>query len=199
MESFSDAVIAVAITLLVLNITVPEPQSLDHHTLAHALVSRWPIYAAYVTSFITVGIIWINHHVMIGRLREADHTILILNLLLLLTIGVLPFTTNLLATYLKQGVGRNLAAGVYAGSFLLMAIAFATLNSHILLRKAHRLHADLPVAERRRILTASVSGLGPYAVASALAVVSPYVTLVICAALAIFYALPIASGLQRQS
>ncbi len=197
LESFSDGVIAVAITLLVLNITVPEPHSLGHHGLAHALLAQWQIYAAYVISFITIGIIWINHHVMIGRLRETDHAILILNLLLLLTIGVLPFSTSLLATYLKQGEGQNLAAGVYAGSFLLMSIAFATLNSHILLRKAHRLHTALPLGERRRILARSLTGLGPYAIATALAVVSPYVTLVICGVLAGFYALPIASGVSR--
>ena len=82
-----------AITLLVLNISVPEP---GHYTgtLAHQLAIKWPSYAAYATSFLTIGIIWINHHVMIGRLREADHVILILNLVLLLTVGVLPFTTT---------------------------------------------------------------------------------------------------------
>jgi len=197
MESFSDGVIAVAITLLVLNISVPEPRLLGHHGLAHALLAQWQIYAAYVISFVTIGIIWINHHVMIGRLREADHAILILNLLLLLTIGVLPFSTSLLATYLKQGEGQNLAAGIYAGSFLLMSIAFATLNSHILLRKAHRLHTELPIEERRRILTRSLTGLGPYAIATALAVVSPYITLVICALLALFYASPIAAGVTK--
>ena len=197
MESFSDGVIAVAITLLVLNISVPEPRLLGHHGLAHALLAQWQIYAAYVISFVTIGIIWINHHVMIGRLREADHAILILNLLLLLTIGVLPFSTSLLATYLKQGEGQNLAAGIYAGSFLLMSIAFATLNSHILLRKAHWLHTELPIEERRRILTRSLTGLGPYAIATALAVVSPYITLVICALLALFYASPIAAGVTK--
>ena len=92
--------LAVAITLLVLNLAVPAPEKTTN--LAHALARQWPIYAAYVTSFITIGIIWINHHVMVGRLRQVDHTILILNLLLLLSIGVLPFATSLMATYLKQ-------------------------------------------------------------------------------------------------
>jgi uncharacterized membrane protein len=76
LESFSDAVIAVAITLLVLGITVPAPGSGE--SLGHALLSKWPEYAAYVTSFVTIGIIWINHHVMINRLACADHAILIL-------------------------------------------------------------------------------------------------------------------------
>jgi uncharacterized membrane protein len=118
-----------------------------------------------------------------------------LNLILLLTIGLIPFATALLATYLRQGHGQNLAAAVYGGVFLTMAIAFATLNSHILLRKTHLLGSELS-EERRRILTRSVSGVGPYVIATALAAVSPYPTLAICAALAIYYALPVAAGLE---
>ena len=106
LESFSDGVIAVAITLLVLNIRVPDPGTND---LAHELGHEWPAYAAYVTSFLTIGIIWINHHVMIGRLRRTDHQILILNLVLLMTIGLLPFATDLLAQYLKSCHGQHLA------------------------------------------------------------------------------------------
>jgi uncharacterized membrane protein len=190
LESFSDGVMAVAITLLVLNIAVP----LHPHHLAHDLGRQWPSYAAYATSFMTIGIIWINHHVMIGRLRQADHAILILNLLLLLTIGVLPFATNLLATYLNKGQGQHLAAAIYSGAFLTMSIAFATLNTHILLRKAHMLHTELPESERRRILGRSLIGLAPYAIATALAPVSQYATLAICFAIAFYYALPIGSG-----
>ncbi len=191
LESFSDGVIAVAITLLVLNIAVPDPRHTTH--LGHALGRQWPAYAAYATSFITIGIIWINHHVMVGRLARADHSILILNLILLLTIGVIPFGTSLLASYLRQGNGENLAAAVYSGTFLLMAVAFAALNRQILLRRPHLLSVELSLERRRRILLRSISGLLPYVVATALAVVSPYVTLAICAALAVFYALPRAS------
>jgi uncharacterized membrane protein len=192
LESFSDGVIAVAITLLVLNIAVPQLK--DHQTLAHELGHHWPSYAAYATSFITIGIIWINHHVMISRLREPDRLILILNLLLLLTIGLLPFATDLLATYLNRSSGQHLAAAIFGGAFLLMSVAFASLNAHILLRKAH-LHRDqLPIAERRRILARSLTGLLPYAIATGLAAVSQYATLAICAAIAVYYALPVGSG-----
>lgn len=192
LESFSDGVIAVAATLLVLNIVVPP---LTHgETLIHALLKQWPQYAAYVLSFTTIGIIWINHHAMISRLREADRTILLLNLVLLMTIAVLPFATSLFATYLKEGHGQKLAAGVYAGSFLVMSLAFSVLNRHILLSKAHLLGDELSQERRLRILTRSISGVLPYAIATALALVSPYATLIICGAIAVFYALPIASG-----
>jgi uncharacterized membrane protein len=196
LEAFSDGVLAVAITLLVLDIKVPPPLPHSDLTLAHRLLDQWPHYAAYATSFLTIGIIWINHHAMIGRLREADHAILMLNLILLLTIGVIPFATSLFADYLQQASGQKLAAGVYAGVFLAMAIAFAALNRHILFRKEHLLSTELSQEIRRRILTRSVSGLAPYALATVLAVISAYLTLALTAALAVYYALPIASSSQ---
>jgi TMEM175 potassium channel family protein len=194
MESFSDGVIAVAITLLVLDIVPPTLEKAAKHGLLYELGQSWPHYIAYVISFMTIGIIWINHHAMITRLRETDHSILILNLVLLMTIGILPFATELMAEYLRADHGQKLAAGIYSGSFLLMAIAFASLNRHILLARPHMLSDELPLEERRRILARSVGGLVPYVVATILAVVSPYVTLAICGALTLFYATPIASG-----
>ena len=192
LESFSDGVIAVAATLLVLNIVVPSLK--PGETLVHALLRQWPQYAAYVVSFATIGIIWINHHAMISRLREADRTILLMNLVLLMTIAVLPFATALLAAYLREGHGENLAAGVYAGSFLVMSLAFTILNRHILRRKAHLLGEATPVERRRQIEVLSIAGVAPYAIATAVAVVSPYASLIICAAIAVYYATPFGSG-----
>jgi uncharacterized membrane protein len=192
LEAFSDGVMAVAITLLVLGIAVPGH---DHSgSLAHALLNQWPQYAAYAVSFLTIGIIWINHHAMISRLREADHTILILNLLLLLTVGLLPFATDLLAQYLRDPGDQSLAAAVYSGAFLLMAVTFSVLNRHVLLVKAHFLYEELSLERRRHILNRVRLGLIPYAIATALAFVSAYLTLGICAALALYYATPVASG-----
>jgi uncharacterized membrane protein len=192
LEAFSDGVLAVAITLLVLDIRVPSVG--PHGSLASALGHQWPHYAAYITSFVTIGIIWINHHAMIGRLRVADHAILGLNLLLLLSIAFLPFATSLMAEYLTRSNGQHLAAAVYSGAFLLMAIFFLILNRHILLAKSQMLATQIPEDRRRQILTRSIVGLGPYMVATALAPVSAYVSLGICSAVAAYYALPLASG-----
>ncbi len=200
LESFSDGVIAVAITLLVLGIVVPTPPAPGRkpaHGLAFELLHNWPAYAAYIVSFLTIGIIWINHHAMISRLRQADHSILILNLLLLMSIGILPFATNLMATYLREPQGESVAAAVYSGAFLVMAVFFALLNRHILLNRAHLLVQEMALEERRRILVRSISGLIPYLLATVLAFVSPYVTLAICGGLAAYYALPVASGLNE--
>ena len=106
LEAFSDGVIAVAITLLALGLTVPSVNS--GHALAHDLGQQWPAYVAYVISFATIGIIWIHHHASIRRLREADHLILVINLILLMSVCVLPFTTGLMAAYLTHdGGGRS--------------------------------------------------------------------------------------------
>ncbi len=191
-EAFSDGVFAIAITLLVLEIHVPEPGS--EAGLARELAAQWPSYAAYAISFMTIGIIWINHHVMIRRLRVVDHGILIWNLLLLMTVGALPFTTALMAAYLKQSDGESLAAAVYGSSFLVMTLVFAATNHHILFRKAALLGDEVDEETRRLTLKRGISGVFPYLVATGLAFVAPYLTFAICAAVAIFYALPFATA-----
>jgi uncharacterized membrane protein len=154
----------------------------------------WPNYVAYVTSFITIGIIWINHHVMINRLRETDHGILVLNLLLLLSIAVLPFATSLMATYLRQSSGQHLAAAIYGGALLVMSVIFTALNRRILLVRPELLEPELPAELRRRNWVRSATGLLPYLMATAVAPLSSYATLIICVAIAAFYALPLASS-----
>ncbi len=188
MEAFSDGVIAVAITLLALDLHVPGPTKPG--SLAHRLGEQWPNYAAYAVSFLTIGIIWINHHAMLRRLVSVDHAILVLNLVLLLTIGVLPFSTALMAEYLKASHGENLAAAIYAGSFLALALAFFVMHRHMLIAKQHLLHERLTTDVRRAVLRRNATGLAPYLVAMLVAVLSPYLTLAICAAVALFYALP---------
>jgi uncharacterized membrane protein len=199
LEAFSDGVIAVAITLLVLGLAVPGPHSHPHHGLLWALWHQWPAYAAYVVSFLTIGIIWINHHAMIGRLEAADHEILVLNLVLLMSIAILPFATNLVATYLRESSGQSVAAAIYSGAFLVMAVAFATLNRAILLQRTGTLREPLPLDERRQILSRSVLGLIPYAISVPIAFLSPYLTLAIDGALALYYSHPAATGVRRRA
>jgi uncharacterized membrane protein len=191
MEAFSDGVFAIAITLLVLEIHVPEPGSGE--SLGHELLAQWPSYAAFVVSFLTIGIIWINHHAMVRRLRITDHSILIWNLLLLMTVSALPFTTALMSAYLKESNGESLAAAVYSSSFLLMGLAFAGMNRHILFERVDFLEERLDEPIRSLTLKRGVAGLLPYAIATAVAPLSPYLTLAICAAVAVFYASPAAS------
>jgi uncharacterized membrane protein len=199
LEGFSDGVIAVAITLLVLGLSVPPPPPVHvpgAHTLAYQLGQQWPAYFAYVISFLTIGIIWINHHASIARLREADHAVLTLNLLLLMSICVLPFTTRLTATYLTASSGEKLAAGIYSGSLLLMGACFSLLNWYTLEARAHLLDGTISVEQRHALLRRAVSGMIPYTVAVALAIVSPYASLAVCLAVGVFYALPAANTIR---
>ena len=189
-EAFSDGVFAIAITLLVLDIHVPAPGS---GTLGHELLAQWPSYAAYAISFFTIGIIWINHHVTFSRLRTVDHSILIWNLGLLLCIGFLPFTTSLMADYLKEDSGESLAAAIYGASFLAMGAVFIGLNHHILVRRAGALKTPMSAEATRRTLRFAALGLLPYLAATLLAFVSPYITIAICGACGIYYGFPIAS------
>ncbi len=195
LEAFSDGVLAVAITLLVLDLRVPPPGTGD---LGRQLAHLWPNYAAYAISFLTIGIIWINHHAALARLREPDHPILVLNLLLLMSVCVLPFTTSLFATYLREGRGDHLAAAVYGAALFVMGTVFVVFNRHILIAKAHLLQPELTAQRREELLRRNVAGVVPYALATALAFVSPYVTLGITAAVAAFYALPATTGFERR-
>ena len=187
LEAFSDGVIAIAVTLLVLDIRVPEP---GRGSLGHALALQWPSYAAYVVSFLTIGIIWINHSAMVDRLAGADHGVLILNLLLLLSVGVLPFTTSLMATYLREGQGEHLAAAVYSGSFLLLGCLFFAMHRYVLDRRRGLVADSLDDAARQVILRRNAAGLVPYALAVVVAPLSAYASLAICAAVALYYASP---------
>lgn len=188
-EAFSDGVIAVAITLLVLDLRVPQPIGGD--TLAHRLGELWPNYLAYVISFLAIGIMWVNHHAMLRRLRVVDHTVLLLNLLLLLCIVALPFTTSLFATYLDAHAGGHLAALVYAGSFLVTSVAFFALQCVLLLRRPHLLRQALTPLQRRAILARGAIAIPVYLLAALVGLLSPYLTLAICIALGIFYFLPL--------
>jgi uncharacterized membrane protein len=187
LESFSDGVIAVAITLLALNLPIP---SQGTPRLAEYLGNHWPNFVAFVISFLTIGVVWVNHHATLRRVAAVDTMVLLLNLVLLMTICALPFSTALMADYLRADSGENLAAAIWCGSFLLMASAFLALQRHLLLSKPHLLHKDLTPQVRRLILRRNSVGLLPYAAGVAAAALTPYLSLAICGAVAVYYALP---------
>lgn len=187
-EAFSDGVIAVAITLLVLDLRVPEP--IDGVSLAHRLGQMWPNYLAYVISFLAIGIMWINHHSMMRRLKAVDHSVLVLNLLLLLCIVALPFTTSLFATYLQARSGQHLAAVIYAGSFLLTSVVFVSLQWLLVVRRPLLLTQPLTAMQRRSILLRGTVAVPVYLLAALAGLLTPYLTLVVCIVLGIFYLAP---------
>lgn len=196
-EAFSDGVMAVAITLLVLDLRVPEPE--PGRSLASGLLELWPNALAYVISFIAIGIMWLSHHTMFHRLARVDHSVLVLNLVLLLCIVVLPFTTSVLSSYLDVPGEGVLAAALYAGSFLVTSSLFFALQYHLLKRRPHLLREAPDPVQTRSILRRGLVSIPVYVLAAAAALVSPYLTLGICMALGLFYLLSTAGLGDRRT
>ena len=130
---FSDAVFAIAVTLLVLEIRPPT----DTRHLLHGLAALWPSYLAYAITFLLIGQVWANHHVMFDHLRRADRMVLFLNTLLLMDIAFLPFAASVLSAAFHTGHGQRTAVVFHGMAFLLAAVLFNVIWDYA--RREHRL------------------------------------------------------------
>jgi TMEM175 potassium channel family protein len=185
-EAFSDAVMAIAITLLVLDLHVPVRQTLDQ-PLDRALAHEWPSYVAYVTSFLVIGIIWVNHHAVFELIGRIDRTALFLNLLLLMAVVAIPFTTALLSEYLTARQNARVAALVYSGVMLLMAFAFAAFYAYVA-RRPKLLAQDVdPAAVRASTVRFSAVGIVLYIATILLALISAPACLAAHLLIALYY------------
>jgi uncharacterized membrane protein len=181
-EAFSDGVFAIAATLLVLEIGVG---STPGARLGHELVAIWPSYLAYVTSFVTIGIIWINHHHNMRVIDRTDRTFMFVNLLLLLDVAFIPFPTKLVADYLSH-TGERLAVIAYAATLLVMATLYTMWWRYA--GTGRRLIApSASEAELRAIDRGFSPGLPLYLIVFALAFFSPFAAVILSLALAAFY------------
>ena len=188
-ETFSDGVFAIAATLLVL-----EFSATPGNDLGNELLHLWPSYLAYVTSFVTIGIIWMNHHHTVSLLGRADRTLLFINILLLLTISFLPFPTKLVGDYLRDA-GEQAAALTYAGTLVVMAILHQAWWQYA--RRNRRLIADeTPDSALRAVDRAYWPGVPMYAAVFVLAFFSPLGAVLLTFAIAAFY-LPSAALFDR--
>lgn len=190
LEAFSDGVFAIAITLLVLELHVPRAADL-HGRLGDALFDEWPSYLAFVTSFLTILIMWVNHHNIFRAIRRVDQLFLLLNGLLLMGVSIIPFTTALLAEYI-EGSERRAATIVYAGSFCATALCFNRLWAYA--SGGGRLLGVTAGDAVVRSTTRSFNlGTILYCAAFALAFVNAVACLALTVGLAIFFALPISA------
>ena len=183
LEAFSDGVFAVAITLLALDLSVAGP---GHGSLTHQLGHHWPQFVAYLVSFLTIGIIWVNHHAVIRNIVKVERVLLFLNLFLLLFVVLIPFATSTMASYLSQpGYDSHVAMALYAGVFEGMAITFSALFAWTL--KEGRTHQPVPLHARRAAIVRFVAGNVPYLAAIGVAFLSPPVSLGLIGAVALYY------------
>jgi uncharacterized membrane protein len=121
-EAFSDGVMAIAMTLLVLEIHVPER---GDKSLLHELAHQWVAYVAYLDSFLTIGVIWLCHHAFFSRIRQTDPLLQWGNLMLMLVVAFIPFPTAILSDRLPHGGwDAKVATAFYGVVAMLQALAW---------------------------------------------------------------------------
>jgi uncharacterized membrane protein len=191
-ESFSDGVFAVAITVLVFNLLPIADKNAGFLTVrgSNGLTHYWPAYLAYVVSFLTIGIMWVNHHTMLSQVTLVDRRVLILNLFLLMGIVAIPFPTALVADHLTGtdgGAGQaRVAAVTYGLVMIAISIGFAALWLYL---AAHQqaLGARRKVQVPRMSTFRFTAGNVGYVAGTVIAFVSPVAALIIFGLLAVYY------------
>jgi uncharacterized membrane protein len=185
LEAFSDGVLAIAATLLVLELHAPDVGE----DLGAALRAQWPSYAAYVVSFATIGIIWVNHHALFVHVRRVDRTLLFLNLVLLMVVSAIPFPTAILGRFVSAERDSHLAAAIYGVVMIAMSLAFTALWRHVTGDGRLLAHHLEPQRARQQSYLFSAGLLG-YVAGVALAFVSAPLSLLIYGLVALFYVFP---------
>lgn len=189
LEAFSDGVFAIAVTLLVLDLKVPDldPEVVTNVELRNRLLRQWPAYLGFLSSFATILIIWVNHHSLFRLVRRSNRMFLFTNGLLLLIVTFIPFPTSLLSRYVLSDAAPTVAC-IYAGTYFLLAIAFNVLWYSA---RAHGLIANN--ADTRIHFRGVFRGylLGPllYGGATVLALFFPLWSIAICIGMAAFFAI----------
>jgi uncharacterized membrane protein len=181
LETFSDGVFAIAATLLILDVRLPAAGS-----VTHGLLQIWPSYAAYATSFLTIGIMWINHHTVFRQIDRVDRTFLTISVVFLMVIAFVPFPTRVLADHLHRDA--TAAAFFYGVTMSAMAVMYSCLWFYA--ARGRRLIAA--EADQRVVSGISRSylpGVPLYGLAALSAFVSSWLAVVLFAAIAVFYAL----------
>jgi uncharacterized membrane protein len=182
-ESFSDGVFAFAITLLVLGVPIPELAHADDQQLRYGLIKALQQLVPYVTSFATIGIIWLNHHAMFHAVERVDRSTLILNLALLLVVSFIPFPTAVLGRYGALPSG----AFLYGCVLTALGVTFSLLSSYITKRGLYRKEM---IGQSHQERLRNLIGTVIYPTATVLSLRYPRVGVTIYFLLAVFYLFP---------
>lgn len=193
-EAFSDGVFAVAATLLIFNIQIDKTAP---GGLLAALLAAWPKYAAYVASFLTIGVMWMNHHGLFGRIAHLDRALVFLNLLLLMAIVFIPFSTAELGVNILVTRDATTAASFYAINASLIAVFFGAVWLYALAHP-HLLSPDVDREAARRAWPRFSVGTVVYLACIPLGQLSPIAVVIVCAGLAVYYAFERLPDISRQ-
>ncbi len=180
LEAFADGVFAIAATLLILNVSV------TGSPLGPELLKIWPSYAAYAVSFVTIGIIWVNHHTVMDQIGRVNRPFLLLNVLFLMLIAFIPFPTRLLADYISKPDGVTAAAIAYGLTLTTTAVLFNALWRYAA-GPGRLLRADANQRTVQGIGRSYLPGPFLFGFATVVALVNPYVSAALYAAIAVFY------------
>ncbi len=197
LEAFSDGVFAIVISLLILNIRVPSASSTAGSGLLSAIVNQWPAWVSFVVSFLLVGMGWINHHQLFRQIRQIDVPLLVLNIVLLMFMTVFPFTTALLAEYVRDADGQQVAAIFYAAILALISLTYLLIWMYAVRRQLVAGHVSRQMirrATRRRLI-----GTLAYVMATGLGFVNAPLSIAVSFAVAGFYFLTSSGPKSRQS
>jgi uncharacterized membrane protein len=183
LEAFSDGVMAVAITLLALNLTVAGP---GHGSLLNQLYLHWAAFLGYLISFLTVGIIWVNHHVLVMSITRVDRILLFANLMFLLFVVLIPFGTATVTDYLP-GNSRDarLAMVLYAGICLGMSAGFGAIFECTL--HGERVVRPMPPERHWAARWRFMGGALVYVIAMVIAVFNAIAALALIGLVALYY------------
>jgi len=186
LETFADGVFAIAITLLVLGIRLPTPDE----DLGRALARQWPEFVAYLISFLTIGIMWVQHHRLFTLIRRSNSTFAMINVIFLMFIAFVPFPTAVLAQRLGSGVDALLATILYGATMTAIAVMFNAIWRYGSAGGGRLLIADIS-ASRRAEARGYRYGVPVYAFITLLAFLNPYLSVVGFGLFAAYWALPI--------
>ncbi|HXW77951.1 MAG TPA: TMEM175 family protein [Acidimicrobiales bacterium] len=188
LEAFSDGVFAIAITLLVLDLAIPETRQ-SEKDLLHAVRDQWPGYLGYIVSFSTVGALWLGHNAITDYLSRADATLLRVNLLLLLFVSFLPFPTRLVSEYITVDHAERVAVTFYGLTLLISGVLLSLLWRYALHAQLVRPDAN---DEEISLLTHRLTpGLAGYSVLIVVGLFAPVAAVVGYFVIALFFLLPV--------
>ena len=195
LEAFADGVFAIAATLLILNVDTQVGSS--PHGLGARLLHIWPSYVAYAVSFLTIGIIWVNHHAVMQQMGRVDRTFLFLNVAFLMVVAFIPFPTRLVAEHIRTE-GARAAALAYGITLTATAVMFQGVWFYASLgRRLLREDADPRVVSG--ITRSFLPGPWIYLAATLVALASPTASVILFGAIAIFYVAESSSFARKES
>ncbi|HKW03543.1 MAG TPA: TMEM175 family protein [Vicinamibacterales bacterium] len=192
LEMLSDGVFAIAITLLGLELKVPDLSQRPGASLVYALGQQWHLYLAVVTSFFTILVVWMNHHGCVQSMKRINIRFFIANGFLLFSVICFPFVTGLLGEYFTTEHAAA-ASSIYAGVCLLTNVGFNLLWGLAAAHGRALIRDDIPPEVVRAIRRNCAGGFFAYLVAMASAIISAYLCIAICTFLWIFWAVTLKS------